>query len=70
MQMERVESSNVKAIGYDAAAETMRVEFANGGAYDFSGVSAEKHADFLAADSKGKHFHKHIRGAHPSRKVA
>ena len=62
MDMARVESSNIKAIGYDAASKTLRVDFRSGSSYDYTNVSPEEHADFMAADSKGKHFHKHFRG--------
>ena len=61
MKMDRVESSNIKAIGYDAASKILRVEFRNGASHDYPDTSLEMHADFMAADSKGKHFHKHIR---------
>jgi hypothetical protein len=59
--MERVESSNIKAIGYDPATKTLSVEFRSGHSANYSDVSPEQHADFMAAPSKGKHFHKHIR---------
>ena len=62
MDMQRVESTNIKAIGHDPATNTLRVEFRNGGVYDYSNISPEKHASFLTAASKGKHFHRHIRG--------
>lgn len=70
MTMQNVESTNVKSVGHDAATGTMRIEFRNGGTYDFPGVSPEDHAAFLASDSKGKHFHKHIRSVFPATKVA
>ena len=61
MKMERVESSNIKAIGYDDGSKTLRVEFHSGASHDYPDTSPEQHADFMAADSKGKHFHKHFR---------
>jgi hypothetical protein len=61
MTMERVDSTNVKAIGYDPVSRTMRVEFKSGGAYDYPDVQQEAFDDFLNSDSKGRHFHKHIR---------
>jgi KTSC domain len=68
MQMEPVESSNIRAIGYDAATKHLRVQFSSGAIYEYADVSATKHADLLAADSAGKHFAKHIRG-HKFRQV-
>lgn len=70
MEMQKVESSNVKAVGYDPLTREMRVEFHGGGIYHLNGVSEEDHQNFLAADSKGKHFHRHIRGMFESKKVA
>jgi hypothetical protein len=73
MTMQPVESGHIKAIGHDPATQTMRVEFRKGAAHDFAHVSVEKHADFMASESKGAHFNKHFRNnieAHPGKKVA
>ena len=59
-----VESSAIKAIGHDPVTNTLRVEFQSGGVYDYHGVPAEKHSNFIGAESIGKHFLQHIRGAH------
>ena len=69
MNMERVASSNINAIGHDPATNTLRIEFKGGGAYEYAGVPAAAHADLMAADSKGQHFHQHIRGRFTHRKV-
>ncbi len=60
MEMRPVKSTNVKAIGYDAASNTLRVEFASG-SYDYDGVTAKEHRDLVDAKSIGSHFHKHFR---------
>ncbi|MGA3015963.1 MAG: KTSC domain-containing protein [Bryobacteraceae bacterium] len=59
--MQPVESSNIEAIGHDPATNTLGVKFKSGGLYHYQGISAEKHQALMAADSKGKHFFKHIR---------
>lgn len=69
MQMTPVESSNVKAVGYDPDTRVMRIEFHSGGIYDHSDVPASDHQIFMAAGSKGKHYHRHIRGVHASSKI-
>lgn len=38
MDMETVISTNVAAVGYDAATRTMRVAFQSGGLYDYYNV--------------------------------
>ncbi len=54
--MERlpVESSNVKAVGYDAETKVLEVEFKSGGTYQYAGVQPEMYADLLEADSVGR----------------
>ncbi len=67
--MTPVVSSNIKAVGYDPASKTMRVEFHSGGVYDHADVPPAQHAAILAAPSVGKHYNRHIRGVHVSSKV-
>lgn len=61
-----VKSSQIHAIGHDAATNTLRVQFKNrdgspGSRYDYPGVPAETHADMLKAESIGKFFGKYIK---------
>jgi hypothetical protein len=69
--MDAVESSQIKAIGYDAASRTLAVEFIKRGKnvpagatslYHYAEVPASEHADFMAAVSKGQHLDAHIKG--------
>jgi hypothetical protein len=69
MDMQPVESSNIKAVGYDQPNGTLRVQFLSGATHDYPDVSSAEYASFLAADSKGKHFHRHIR-SRKSKQVA
>ena len=63
--MQAVESSNIKAVGYDPAIQVLRVEFHGGRSYNYTGVTPQKHQEFMGAASKGKHFHRNIRSQHP-----
>ena len=58
-----VESNQVAAIGYDAARRTLQVTFTRGPGhiYQYPNVDAKLHADFMAAESKGKFFGEHIK---------
>jgi len=56
MLREAVTSSNVRAIGYDAATSTMEVEFLNGGCYQYAPVEAGVHQELIEAESVGRHF--------------
>lgn len=48
-----VKSSNVGAIGYDAATKTLAVQFISGATYHYAGVSPELHAELGKAKSVG-----------------
>lgn len=41
MEMKKINSGKLRAIGYDARARQLRVEFEDGSAIDYSGVGAE-----------------------------
>lgn len=57
-----VKSEQLAAIGHDPAREVLAVRFKRGGAvYHYSGVTKQLHAAFVAADSKGAFFARHIR---------
>jgi hypothetical protein len=56
-EMLPVESSRMRAIGYDANTETMQVQFADGVEYRYGNVKPEQFSAFEQAKSKGSHFH-------------
>ncbi|EJN06452.1 KTSC domain-containing protein [Herbaspirillum sp. YR522] len=56
-----VESSQIAAIGHDAATNTLAVQFPSktdrpGSVYHYANFTAADYAAFQAAESKGKHF--------------
>ena len=55
--MQKVESSNVNAIGHDGK-ETMIVEYRGQSFYGFKGVFADAFAELEKAESVGSHLHK------------
>lgn len=61
MEMRSVESSNVRAVGYDAETRTLRVEYKGGGVYEYPNVEPSLYADLLAAESVGKFCHQHVK---------
>ena len=60
-EMKPVESSQIKAIGYDAAAKELHVEFNTGALYSYADVSPSLWNEFDEAESKGSFFHKNIK---------
>ena len=62
-------SSNIEAAGYNPETKTLRVRFKGGAMYDHHDFSPDDHAAFLAADSKGSHYHSAIKGKYKFTKV-
>ena len=65
-----VSSSNVSAIGYDAATCGLFVRFTNGSLYRYEGVTAATYRSFLDAPSKGQFVWQHIRDRYPYKRIA
>lgn len=60
MKMYDVDSSNIKAIGYENG--NVIVAFKNGTQYAYENVDEKLFKCFLDSDSKGKFFAQHIKG--------
>lgn len=69
MNREPVGSSSIVSIGYDAATETLEIEFENGGIYQYYNVSAAIHQQFMESDSKGQFHHANIKNSFPYARV-
>jgi len=69
MDREQVTSSTILSIGYDAASETLEVEFKNGGVYQYYNVPAVIHQQFMESGSKGQFHHANIKNAFPYSRV-
>lgn len=60
--MAPVKSAQLRVIGYDVTSAVLAVQFQRGGAvYHYPSVSAEVHAEFMAAKSKGTFFAQRIK---------
>ena len=60
-KMIRVDSSNIKRIGYRHQTREMFIEFHSGAFYRYRGISQETFDTLMNADSIGEHFAAHIR---------
>lgn len=69
MERKRINSSRIRAVGYDPRAQILEVEFNDGRVMAYSGVSAEVHRRFLAAPSPVSFFEDRIAEEYPSRRV-
>lgn len=51
MERKRINSSKIRAVGYDPKSQVLEVEFNDGRVLAYSGVSQEVHRRFMAAPS-------------------
>ena len=77
IEMQRVNSSNVHAVGYNPATKTLHVQFGQsadrrmpGKTYAFPGVPPEKHEGLITARSVGGYFAEHIKPHYNGRVVS
>lgn len=56
MERKRVNSSRIRAVGYDPKSRTLEVEFSDGRVMAYDGVSPEIHRQFMAAPSPTSYF--------------
>ena len=59
-----VSSSNLAAVGYDPASQTLEIEFRDSSLYQYFDVSQAVVDGLLAAASLGSYFHAQIRGVY------
>jgi hypothetical protein len=62
-------SSNIKAVGYDRGARHLDVQFHSGAIHRHYDVDPHAHAALMASESKGKYFHRWIKGQYRSERV-
>lgn len=61
MEMRRVNSRAISAVGYDPTTRRMKIRFTEGKIYDFCNVPQAVFDGLLRAASKGKYYDVHIR---------
>ena len=69
MEREMVASSTIMSVGYEAASETLEIEFKNGSVYQYYNVPESIYNDFVASDSKGKFLHVYIKSSYPCSRI-
>jgi len=69
MERQRVSSTNVRSIGYDAGTGTLEVEFHSGGIYQYFDVPETVYAVLMRASSKGRYLNDHIKDRYRCRKL-
>jgi len=61
MEMIRVVSSAIQAVGYDPETRRMKITFAQGYTYDFCGVPQHVYDCLIKARSKGAYYNDYIK---------
>lgn len=61
MEMIRVSSNAIRAIGYDPVSKRMDVEFVETGTYSYCRVPQQLFSQFLRASSKGAFYNTHVK---------
>jgi KTSC domain len=69
MERKRVNSSKIRAVGYDAKAQVLEIEFSDGKLIQYRGVSPEVHRQFMAAPSPASFFEDKIDESFPSNRI-
>jgi hypothetical protein len=53
----------MKSVGYSKTRQVLEIEFPNGAVYQYSDVPKSVYEGLMNAESHGRYFHRHIRGA-------
>lgn len=69
MQMIEVDSSMLKAVGYNSATQTLRAVFNGGKTYDYFEVSRKVYEQLLDDNSKGSYMRSLIINQYPYQEV-
>ena len=69
MRYQRVSSSSIAEVAYDARQKTLAIRFHNGREYWYDDVPRRIHRALVSADSIGSYFNHEIRGGYPYQRV-
>ena len=69
MQRYSVASSNIAAVGYDPATETLEVEFLSGSIYQYYNVPESMYDQLMKGASKGRFLNTYVKNAYPYSRV-
>jgi len=69
MERKRINSSKIRAAGYDPQTRTLELEFSDGRVVSYAGVSPEVHRRFLSAPSPVSFFDDKIADEYPARRL-
>ena len=62
--MDPVNSSNLRAVGYNPMTETLTIQFHSGHIYEYYYVPQYMYDGLMSAPSKGKYHHRYIKNSY------
>ena len=69
-ELKPVESSMIKAVGYNQETRILEVVFNSNRTYCYEGVPLEVYEELMATESKGQYMRSEIIGVYPDRPVS
>ena len=69
MERKRINSSKIRAAGYDTKSQVLEIEFSDGKLVQYRGVSPEVHRQLMAAPSATSFFEDKIDESFPSNRI-
>ena len=69
MERRRINSSRIRAVGYDPKSQVLEIEFSDGRLIQYRGVSPEVHRQFMAAPSATSFFEDKIDESFQSNRI-
>lgn len=63
-EMHDVEASNIRCMGYNKTHQQLRVQFTNGGVYQYKNIPFEIYDEMIQSKAIGPHFSKNIRNVY------
>jgi hypothetical protein len=69
MERKRINSSNIRSVGYDSRNRVLEIEFSNGNIYQYTGVSDEVHRRLMNSPSPGSYFRDEIEESFTGKRI-
>jgi hypothetical protein len=69
MERKKVNSSNIRSVGYDASSQTLEVELSDGTIWEYSRVPSEVHRRFMAAPTMISYYRDNIEDDYSRRRI-
>jgi hypothetical protein len=69
MERKKVNSSNIRSVGYDASSQTLEIELSDGTIWEYSRVPSEVHRRCMAAPTMISYYRDNIEEDYSRRRI-